>query len=90
MVSKQTKIVNKTGLHARPASNFVLKAKEFESNITIRNLDKDGKAVNAKSIMLILAEGMGQGTNVEISADGPDEAKAVDELVALMESGFGE
>jgi phosphocarrier protein len=90
MVSAQTKIVNKTGLHARPASAFVMKAKEFESAVTLKNLDTDGNAVNANSIMLILAQGLSQGTNIEIAADGPDEQKAVDELVALIDSGFGE
>lgn len=90
MVSKQTVIINKTGLHARPASEFVLKAKEFESTITIRNLDENGEAVSAKSVLRLLAEGMGQGTRVEITADGPDERQAVDALVALMETGFGE
>ena len=90
MVNKQTAIINKTGLHARPASDFVLKAKTFESKITIRNLNGKGEAVNAKSILLLLAESMAQGTKVEISAEGPDEQQAVDTLVALMETGFGE
>lgn len=90
MISKKTAVVNKTGLHARPASDFVQKAKAFQSIITIRNLDEDGESVNAKSIVRLLAEGMGQGTNVEISADGPDEQQAVDTLVDLMETGFGE
>lgn len=90
MVSKQTKIINATGLHARPASAFVMKAKEFESAVTLKNLDTNGEAINAKSIMLILAQGLAKGTNVEIAADGADEQKAVDELVALIDSGFGE
>ncbi len=90
MVTKQTSIINKTGLHARPASDFVLKAKGFESKITIRNLDENGEAVNAKSIVRLLAEGMGQGTRVEIAAEGPDEQQAVEALVALIETGFGE
>jgi phosphocarrier protein len=90
MVNKQAIIINKTGLHARPASDFVLKAKTFESKITVRNLDEDGEAVNAKSILRLLSESMGQGTKVEIAADGPDEQQAVDTLVALMETGFGE
>ncbi len=90
MVSEQTVIVNKTGLHARPASTFVLKAKEFQSKITIRSLEGDGGAVNAKSIVLLLSQGMGQGTKVEIAAEGPDERQAVNTLVSLMETGFGE
>ena len=66
MITKQTTIINKTGLHARPASDLVLMAKQFESKVTIRN----GEAVNAKSIICLLAEGMGQGTKVEIVTEG--------------------
>lgn len=90
MYSKQTKVVNATGLHARPASDFVLAAKKYESKVTIRNVDEDGEAVNAKSIVRLLAEGMGQGTTIEIAAEGSDEQEAVDALVELVESGFGE
>lgn len=90
MVKKQMEIVNKTGLHARPASEFVLKAKKFESKVTIRNLDQDGEAVNAKSIVRLLAEGMRQGTRIEIGVEGPDEENAAEELSALIENGFGE
>lgn len=90
MFSKKTTIINKSGLHARPASDFVINAKKFESKITIRNLDENSEPVNAKSIARILAEGIGCGTNVEVSADGPDEESAVNTLVALIETGFGE
>lgn len=88
MVKKQVQIKNKTGLHARPASDFVLTAKKFESKISI--CKENGEAVNAKSIVRLLAEGIGQGTKVEIMADGNDEQLALNELVALVESGFGE
>jgi phosphocarrier protein len=70
MITKQTTIINKTGLHARPASDLVLMAKQFESKVTIRNIEKNGEAVNAKSIICLLAEGMGQGTKVEIVTEG--------------------
>lgn len=91
MVSKQTKIVNATGLHARPASVFVTEAKKYAStNITIKNVDKDSAPVNAKSIMMILAAGLGTGTTIEIACDGPEEQAALDALVALVDSGFGE
>ena len=89
MVSKQTTIINATGLHARPASAFVMEAKKYQSDITIKDVNKDG-AANAKSIMMILAAGLGTGTTVEVSCDGPDEAEALDALVALIDSGFGE
>lgn len=90
MISKSVTIINVTGLHARPASEFVGKAKTFASKITIRNVTANHPAVNAKSIMRILGEGLSKGTLVEISADGEDESRAVEELVALIESGFGE
>lgn len=88
MVKKEVVIINKTGLHARPASDFVLAAKKFESKITI--CKEGGEPVNAKSVVRILAEGIGQGTKVEVIADGVDEEVALSELVAMIESGFGE
>lgn len=90
MVSKQTTIINATGLHARPASVFVSEVKKYQSKITIRNVDKDSAPVKANSIMMVLAAGLGTGTNVEIAADGPDEQEALDALIALIDSGFGE
>ena len=91
MVSKQTTIVNATGLHARPASVFVTAAKKYaNTNVTLKNVDKDTAPVNAKSIMMILAAGLGTGTKIEIACDGPEEQAALDALVALVDSGFGE
>ena len=89
MVNKQTTIINKTGLHARPASDFVAAATKFKSKITIRRIDSD-KEANVKSIIFLLSLGLTQGTQVEVAASGDDEAEAVDTLVALIESGFGE
>ena len=88
MVKKQVEIINKTGLHARPASDFVMAAKKFESKITVCR--EGGEPVNAKSVVRLLAEGIGQGTVIEIAADGADEEAALAELVGLVESGFGE
>lgn len=90
MYSKQTTVVNKAGLHARPASEFVMKAKSFTADVTVRNMDKNGAAVNAKSIVRLLGEGLGTGTKIEISAEGADEKAAVEALIALVDSGFGE
>lgn len=88
MVTRQVEIINKTGLHARPASDFVLTAKKYESKITI--CKEGGEPINAKSVVRLLAECIGQGTKVELTADGADEVAALDNLVALIESGFGE
>jgi phosphocarrier protein len=91
MVSKVTRVINATGLHARPATEFVNKANTFSSKITIRNFsDGSNKTVNAKSIVLLLTLGICQGTDVEITAVGLDEVEAVESLVALINTGFGE
>ena len=83
MVSKQTSITNATGLHARPASLFVTEAKKYQSNVTIKNVDKDSAPVNAKSIMMILAAGLGTGTTVEVACDGEDEQAACEAMRAF-------
>ena len=88
---KQTiKVINPTGLHARPGSNFVDEAKKYSSKITIRRLDENEDPVNAKSIAFVLSLGVGKGIEIELAADGPDEKEAVDTLIALIESGLGE
>lgn len=88
MITRQFEIINKTGLHARPASEFVLMAKKFESKVTIAK--EGGEPVNAKSMVRLLAESIGQGCKVELAVDGPDENQAMEELAKLLESGFGE
>lgn len=88
MIKKELEIINKTGLHARPASEFVLLAKKYESKVTIAKIG--GEAVNAKSMVRLLAESIGQGTKIELTVEGPDETKAMEELTKLIESGFGE
>ena len=90
MTIRETTVKNKTGLHARPASSFVETAAKFKSAIKIKNLDKDSAEVNAKSINKLLTLSMSQGTNIRISAEGEDEVEAVDTLIELVDSGFGE
>lgn len=89
MYSKESVIVNKTGLHARPASDFTKKASGFKSSITVSNLDEE-KEGNAKSIIAVMAMCLSKGTRVGVSADGEDEQLAVDTLIALIDAGFGE
>lgn len=88
MIKRELEIINKTGLHARPASELVLLAKKYESKVTIAKVG--GQAVNAKSMVRLLAESIGQGTKVELIIEGADEAEAMEELSKLIESGFGE
>ena len=92
MYSKKTTVINRTGLHARPASQFIEMAKRFSSRIQISNLslDDEDNIGNAKSIISVLALGMGPGSPIEIFAVGEDEQEAVDSLIALVDSGFGE
>ena len=91
MYTKRTTIANVSGLHARPASDFIAAANKFASDITIRRLQgEDTEEANAKSIVHLLTLGLSQGENVEISAEGEDEQLAVDSLIALIDSKFGE
>ena len=89
MYSRKVTVQNRTGLHARPASDFIACASKFKSRITIKRVGDEDDA-NAKSIVMLLSLGLGQGTEVELTAKGEDEVEAVDALVALIESKFGE
>ena len=90
MYKRTITITNKSGLHARPGSNFVQEAAKFGSKITIRRLDENNDPVNAKSIAFVLSLGIGKGIEVELAADGNDEKEAVDALVSFIENGLGE
>ncbi len=91
MYKRTTVISNPTGLHARPASDFIALAGKYTSKITIKRTqgDEDEEA-NAKSIINLLSLGLTQGEEVEISAKGDDEEQAVNALVELIDSRFGE
>ena len=90
MIARTAVIINKTGLHARPASEFVQEANKFKSNITICRTQDRTERENVKSIMNLLMLGLHQGDEVEIAAEGADAKEAVDGLIALINSGFGE
>jgi phosphocarrier protein len=80
-------IRNRLGLHARAAAKFVHTATRYTSQIRIT---RDGKTMDGKSIMGILLLAAGAGTTVVISAEGSDEADAIDALCRLVNGGFGE
>ena len=80
-------VVNKLGLHARAAAKFVTLASRFESDI---KLSKDGREVNAKSIMGVMMLAAGRGVTVRIEAQGADAEQAVTELEKLVLDRFGE
>lgn len=86
-MEKEVVILNKTGLHARPAAMFVKEAGKFKSDIKV---EKDGKQANAKSIISILSCGLEHGTKIKLIANGEDESAAIEALTKLIESKFGE
>lgn len=88
MITKSVTIKNATGLHARPASEFVQRAKSFRSSISICREGEE--PTSAKSVILLLSHGFCQGERVYISTEGEDAEEAVDSLIALINSGFGE
>ena len=91
MYKKETIIKNTTGLHARPAAEFIKTAKTFQSKLAIQRTDGSvAKSTNAKSMVTLLTLALACGEHIEISGDGPDEVAAVDALIALVDSGFGE
>ena len=90
MYTRKVTVINESGFHARPGSDFVHAAAKFSSKITIRRLDEDEDPVNAKSIAFVLSLGVGKGIEIELAADGDDEKEAVDSLCSFIESGLGE
>lgn len=87
MTSRTVTVVNQLGMHARAAAKFVHLASRFESRITV---GRQGRDMDGKSIMGLLLLAAARGTTITITADGSDEAAAVDALCALVDSGFGE
>ncbi len=87
MESREVKILNKYGIHARPAAMFVKTAAKFRSNITV---EKEEMQVNGKSIMGLLTIEGHHGALLIIKADGPDAVEALDELEALIKQKFNE
>ena len=87
MISREFTINNKLGLHARPSAQITQVASRFASDIHIA---RNGRRVNAKSIMGVMMLAAGQGTVVTVDADGADAQAAVDAIGALIDSGFGE
>jgi len=81
------KILNKQGLHARPASVFVKTASKFKSTVSVVH---GNGVVNAKSIINIMSLGLKKGEEIKIITEGIDEIEAMKVLVSLVESKFGE
>lgn len=87
MAEREVTIVNRNGLHARPAAEIVKAASRFRSEVTIR---RDDMEVNGKSIMGVMMLAAECGATVWLRATGEDAEQAVDALAALVASRFGE
>jgi len=87
MVSREVKITNSIGLHARPATFFIQRANSFKSSVWV---EKDDRKINAKSLLGILSLGIAKGMPITIIADGADENDALESLCELVNSGFEE
>ena len=86
-IEREVKIINKYGLHARPAMQFVELANRYNSKIEVSN---GMLAVDAKSIMSVMRLAAAAGTILRIVANGSDAEEAVALLVKMVEDGFGE
>ena len=87
MESRELPIINKLGLHARAATKFVTLASSFGCSIEVA---RNGRNVNGKSIMGIMMLAAAKGTTITVTADGDDEANALDALEALVADRFEE
>ena len=85
MVSKEVVVIDKMGLHMRPANNFISAMTKYKSDITI---DFNGNKINGKRIMNIMAACIKYGSRITVSCDGEDEQQMLDEAVKLIESGL--
>lgn len=87
MIKKTIEIVNKLGMHARPATMIVKAATKYRSDFRIRKEDME---INGKSIMGVMTLAAEFGSELDLIADGPDEEYLIEEIVELFASKFGE
>lgn len=87
LVTKDLVVINKLGIHARPAAMFVKIASRFESDIFV---EKDGEQVNGKSIMGLMMLAAGPSSRIRVQACGNDATQAVTEIEALLKRKFDE
>ncbi len=86
-VEKEVTIVNRLGMHARPAAMFVRIASRYRADVWV---EKDGEQINGKSIMGLMMLAAGQGSKLMIRCEGPDADRAVQELEQLIAGKFSE
>lgn len=85
MIKKKVRIVNESGLHARPAAALVKCSSGFKSNFFIHMY---GYQINGKSILGVLTLAAEQGAELELEVDGPDEKEAMNAITNLIANGF--
>ncbi len=87
MRQQEVEIVNKLGLHARASAKLTQLAAKYDCDVS---LARNGRKVNAKSIMGVMMLAAGKGSRITLETEGPDESEAMDALVALIGDCFGE
>ena len=87
MQQRDVEIINKLGLHARPSARLTQLASSFKSSVF---MSRNGRRVNAKSIMGVMMLAAAKGSTITLETDGDDEKEAIDALAGLISSGFGE
>jgi phosphocarrier protein len=87
MRQQEVEIINKLGLHARAAAKLTQLAAKYQCEVS---LARNGRKINAKSIMGVMMLAAGKGAKVTLETDGADEHEALDALVALIDDCFGE
>ena len=87
MQQREVEIINKLGLHARASAKLTQLAGKYQSEVS---LSRNGRKINAKSIMGVMMLAAGKGAKVTLEIDGPDESDAMEAIVALINGYFGE
>ena len=87
MQQREIEIVNKLGLHARASAKLTQLAAKYQCDVS---LARNGRQINAKSIMGVMMLAAGKGSRVVLETDGPDETEALDAISALIGDYFGE
>lgn len=87
MKIEKAEVVNRLGIHARPAAQIVKAASQYDCSLT---LTVDGDSVNAKSIMGVMTLAACKGSIIEVTAEGDDENIALKSIIEIIRNGFGE
>jgi phosphocarrier protein len=87
MLQREVEIINKLGLHARASAKLTQLAARYQSEV---HMARNGRKVNAKSIMGVMMLAAGKGSKVMLEVSGPDQQEAMDALCALIGDYFGE